>query len=371
MRIFSNIAPFTVTLLLALAATTVRAQVFTPIVNDTIDFIIEGTASEGADTIYVRERPYTEKQMYPVCKGHFRIAVSQPLHKFIQIEDEKGGLIQLIVDSLPARVEIDLRTNTVVAGSPLNKRFNQSRLALECIENEILLHDEDADRTVCDSLDRRLNETVWTSITENLDNVIPVYYLSLMGQFCMISPERLGACMQEEYAFTHHPDMECVWKFYWELQKRLPGQVYHDIELADTTGVAHRLSEYVGQGHYVLLDFWASWCGPCIGSMPMMKRLHDTYADRGLQIIGISFDRTHSAWLSAIRRLDLPWVHLSDIKGWESIASEVYGIRAIPETVLIAPDGIIISTGLSGKELEMKIEEVFRRQIERILWKNS
>ena len=93
--------------------------------------------------------------------------------------------------------------------------------------------------------------------------------------------------------------------------------------------------------------------------MPMMKKLYDTYAGRGLQIIGISLDRTREAWLFAIRRLDLPWIHLSDVKGWESIASEIYGVNAIPEIVLIDPDGKIIATGLREQELEAKLDEIF------------
>lgn len=336
-----------------------RAQGFAPAADEQIEFVIEGRTSDGADSVIFKERPYTDRKTYPVHKGRFRMVVRQPLHKFIQIEDGMGGWMVLVVDNQPARVTVDFRTNTVVEGSLLNKRFNRYQLARDSIESELQLHEEDADRTVSDALERRLEELTWNAIAENLDNVIPVYYLSLKGQFCMISPERLSECMKEEYAFTRHPDMELVWRYYRAMQQRLPGQDYHDIELPDTTGALHRLSEYVGQGRYVLLDFWASWCAPCVGSMPMMKKLHDTYAGRGLQIIGISFDRTREAWLSAIRRLDLPWIHLSDVKGWESIASEIYGVNAIPEIVLIDPDGKIIATGLREQELEAKLDEIF------------
>lgn len=348
-----------IVLLALVLAVTGRAQGFTPAADERIEFVIEGRASDGADSVIFKERPYTDRKKYPVHKGRFRIVVRQPLHKFIQIEDGKGGWMVLIVDNQPNQVTVDFRTNTVVEGSLLNKRFNRYQLARDSIESELQLHEEDADRTVSDSLEGRLEELKWKAIAENLDNVIPVYYLSLIGQFSMISPEQLSECMKEEYAFTHHPDMERVWKYYRAMQKRLPGQDYHDIELPDTTGTLHCLSEYVGHGHYVLLDFWASWCAPCVGSMPMMKKLYDTYAGRGLQIIGISLDRTREAWLSAIRRLDLPWIHLSDVKGWESIASEIYGVNAIPEIVLIDPDGKIIATGLREQELEAKLDEIF------------
>lgn len=353
---------FIITALLALIAFAGRSQVFTPVKNDSIDFVIEGTTSEGADTILLKERPYTQSRKYPVRNGRFRISIRQPLHKFLQIEDGKGGWMVLIVDNQPARAVIDFRTNRVVKGSPLNQRFNRYRLALDTIETELMEHEEDADRTVADSLERQVRQIVWKTITENLDNVIPVYYLSLLGQFAMLPPEQLDACLKEAHAFHHHPDMENVWKYYWAMQKRLPGQKYHDMELPDTTGTKHRLSEYVGSGRYVLLDFWASWCAPCIGSMPGMKKLHDQFAGRGLLIVGISFDNKREAWLSAIRRLNLPWSHLSDLKGWDAAASEIYGVRAIPETVLIAPDGKIVATGLHGEELEAKMEELLNGQ---------
>lgn len=146
---------FIITALLALIAFAGRSQVFTPVKNDSIDFVIEGTAS-GADTILLKERPYTQSRKYPVRNGRFRISIRQPLHKFLQIEDGKGGWMVLIVDNQPARAVIDFRTNRVVKGSPLNQRFNRYRLALDTIETELMEHEEDADRTVADSLERQV-----------------------------------------------------------------------------------------------------------------------------------------------------------------------------------------------------------------------
>ena len=156
--------------------------------------------------------------------------------------------------------------------------------------------------------------------------------------------DELSKYLKEDRAYAHHTAMEKVWKYYWGLEKRAVGLQYHDLELPDTTGISHRLSEYVGKGHYVLLDFWASWCGPCMGEMPTMKEIYNTYAARGLQMIGISFDSKRDAWLNAIRRLELP---------------ETYGVRAIPETVLITPDGKILAIGLRGQELKEKLAEIF------------
>ena len=356
-----------ITAMLALVAlasckqeTKVQEHVFRPVMNDTLDFVIEGTASEGADTIYLDERPYVDYKEYPVEDGKFRICVRQPLHKFLQIEDGEDGWMVIIVDSMPAHIAVDFRTNKVVEGSPLNLRFNHYRLMMDSIEREMEAHMEDEDRTIYDSLNHKYEDVEWKSVIENFDNVIPVYVLSLNGQFCMIPPERLAECMNEEYAFAHHPDMEKVWKYYWAMQKRLPGLDYHELELPDTTGTIHRLSEYVGKGNYVLLDFWASWCGPCMGSMPMMKEIHNTYSHQGLKIIGISYDSERDKWLSAIKRVELPWLQLSDLKGRETVASDIYGVIAIPEIVLIDPDGKIIATGLREEELRAKLAEIFK-----------
>ena len=349
------------TILLALVVMTgwAQEQVFKPFVTDSVDFVIEGIVSEGSDSVCLRPRPYIRHEMYPAHNGRFHIVTRQPQYKFLQLEDAKNGLTTVIVDKQPARVVVDFRTNTIVEGSALNKRFNRYMLVEDQLEYEMELHEKDADRSIYDSLEVELNKAEWKSIVENFDNVIPVYNLALNGQYPMITPDQLKECLKEEHAFVHHPDMEVVWKFYWAMQKRLPGKDYYDLELPDTTGTMHRLSEYVGKGHYVLLDFWASWCGPCIGSMPMMKTFHETYGPRGLQIIGISLDSKRDAWVSAIKRFNLPWVHLSDLKGWKSIASDTYGVRAIPETVIIDPNGKIVSTGLRDKDLKAKLAEIF------------
>lgn len=338
----------------------VDSHVFIPMECDSIDFTIEGTVSNGADKVLFDERPYTETVSFPVSDGHFSFTVRQPLYKFLQIEDCNNGWMQIIVDSLPARVEVDFSTNTIVEGSWLNRQFNQYMLILDSLYDLMDLHTSDNDQTIYESLEQSLHNAEWHSVIDNLDNMIPVYTLSIGGQYCMMPYERLTECMKEQYAFTSHPEMEHVWKYYWEIQKRLPGQKYHDLELKDPEGNLHKLSEYVGHGNYVLLDFWASWCGPCMYSMPLIKELYESYSDLGLQIIGLSLDDNHDNWVNAIESNNLPWIQLSDLKGSKSVASDAYGISAIPETVLISPEGKILSIGLTDQKLKAKLEELIQ-----------
>ena len=128
-----------------------------------------------------------------------------------------------------------------------------------------------------------------------------------------------------------------------------------DIELADTAGVSHSLAEVIGSGRYILVDFWASWCGPCIAEMPNVKAAYERFHAKGFDVVGLSFDANADAWKAAINRFAMPWANLSDLKGWESAAAKKYKVNSIPDNILIGPDGRIIANGLRGEALLQKL----------------
>lgn len=134
------------------------------------------------------------------------------------------------------------------------------------------------------------------------------------------------------------------------------GKEAPDFTLDTPEGEAIALSDL--RGNYVLIDFWASWCRPCRMENPNVVRVYNKYHDKGFEILGVSLDRTKTAWLQAIEKDGLTWKHVSDLKFWNSAAAQLYGVRGIPYTVLVDPKGNIIAQNLRGASLEAKLAEL-------------
>jgi peroxiredoxin len=137
------------------------------------------------------------------------------------------------------------------------------------------------------------------------------------------------------------------------------GQQAPDISLPDQTGNIKTLSSL--RGKYVLLDFWASWCGPCRFENPNVVRLYQKYQDKNFTILSVSLDSDEKSWLRAIEADGMEWNHVSDLKKWESSIIPVYHLDAIPMTYLLDDKGIIIGKNLRGADLENKLAEVLSK----------
>lgn len=144
-----------------------------------------------------------------------------------------------------------------------------------------------------------------------------------------------------------------------EIRSTAVGAKFTDLELYDPGDAPVRLSEYAGKGKYVLLEFWASWCGPCKADIPHLKEVYKYYNPEGFEIIGISMDDKKEKWLEAIERFEIPWLQVSDLKAFDGDVSRTYKIRGIPTCILLGPDGTIITRNMRGLWMDRKLIELY------------
>jgi peroxiredoxin len=153
-------------------------------------------------------------------------------------------------------------------------------------------------------------------------------------------------------------------KYYDDLMERVDilravqiGETAPEFIQNDTAGNPLSLSSL--RGKYLLVDFWASWCGPCRAENPYVVEAWKKYNSKGFDVLGVSLDSKKDKWIEAIEEDGLTWNHVSDLAYWNNEAAKLYGVNSIPSNVLIDPEGIIIARNLRGEDLQQKLDEIF------------
>ncbi len=192
-------------------------------------------------------------------------------------------------------------------------------------------------------------EMAYNFVNQNINTIAGNYVFSNTYYYMNLDQvgEILGKLDEKSLAFGRIPRIKSG---YEAMIKTAEGQQFTDFILSTPEGEELALSSLIGKTDYLLIDFWASWCGPCRRAMPALKELYSKYSDN-FEILGVSLDNDRDAWLNAIANLGLTWKHVSDLQGWKCTAGQIYGVSAIPSTILINKDGIIVGRNLSEKEI--------------------
>lgn len=168
--------------------------------------------------------------------------------------------------------------------------------------------------------------------------------------------EAIAARFQQSRA--HHPQVKPFLENIKRLKGVAVGNEAPEIQLPTPTGASLALSSL--RGKYVLIDFWASWCGPCRVENPNVVKTYAKFKDKGFEILGVSLDQNKAAWIKAIETDGLVWKHVSDLQYWNSVAAQAYRVNAIPMTYLLDPQGKILAKGLRGAKLDEYLQALFK-----------
>lgn len=211
--------------------------------------------------------------------------------------------------------------------------------------------------------DKERNIVQWKFIEEHPGSVVG-YDLAnqfLQGMYVSLTVpqiDRLTDIITK--AWTHNPQMAETFKANAEKAKNMAlGVKYQDIELMNPEGKKVKLSEYVPEGKYAMLEFWASWCGPCRGEIPHLRNVYKEYKDKGFEIISISIDQKKEDWKKAMKEEGMVWKQLNDPNGFEGPVAKKYNIMGVPTCIILDKEGRIFKTDMRGAALDAVLQELY------------
>ena len=258
-----------------------------------------------------------------------------------------------ITNGSKSQAELDSFNESIsLITEQLDTLYNQYR---EAAKNDDQVRLEELSELIDTKDDERLARTIDYAYANNKSIVSA--YLIMTNNYYLELAELDTITSNFDNSIEQTKYVELLLDRIRNLYKVSIGSSFTDFTLNDTTGNPIALSSLIGE-NYLLIDFWASWCGPCRRENPNIVAVYNDYNSKGFDIIGVSLDTDKNNWIKAIEKDSLTWSHVSDLQGWNSAAGKLYAVNAIPHSVILNENGTIVAKNLRGEELRDKIAEL-------------
>jgi peroxiredoxin len=262
--------------------------------------------------------------------------------------------------------------NSRVGGTKCNEEWQQmndsvmsigkqiNRIAEHIYGGNVNEEEQQKGMAQIEQLNVRFSKMVINAVKENTDNEFGYFLLTYYPDDVIDNETRSQLIEKLPASMKARPAIKELLESIKASLRYAEGQQVGDYRQQAPDGTELSLKDEIGKNRITVIDFWASWCGPCCEEMPQMAAMYNNLKDKGLCIIGVSLDEDRDAWTQAIGRLKLTWPQMSDLKGWENEMAREFSINSIPHTIVVDQQGKILRRGLRGHELEQYVTDLLQ-----------